>query len=102
MDVSFVDVAVEIIAGAIGGYVAGTLRELSLGTVGNLIAGAIGGLVGGYSLRAGIPVLGSTAAGISFGVIISLVVTGLVGGAILTAIVGLGKDMLSTSTKRPG
>jgi hypothetical protein len=46
--------------------------------------------------------LGAPPPGISFGVIISLVVIGLVGGAILTAMVGLGKDMLSTSTKRPG
>ena len=85
----------------LGGYVAGmVIRDLSLGTVGNLIAGAIGGLVGGYSLRAGIPVLGSTAGGISFGVIVGQVVTGFVGGAILTAIVGLSKDMVSL--KPPG
>jgi hypothetical protein len=76
------------------------MRELSLSTVGNLIAGAIGGLVGGYSLRAGIPVFGNTAGGISFGAIIGQVVTGLVAGAILTAIVGLSKDMMSA--KPPG
>lgn len=101
MERSVVDVVIEIIFGAIGGYVAGTaIRDLSLGTVGNLIASGIGGLVAGYSLRAGIPVLGSSAGGISFGVITSQVVTGLVGGGILTAIVGLSKDMFSA--KPPG
>lgn len=96
MDISLVDLAIEIIFGAIGGYITGmAIRALGLGTVGNLIAGAIGGLISGYSLRAAIPVLGSTAGGISFGVIIGQVVTGLVGGAILTAIVGLSKDMVS-------
>ena len=76
------------------------MRELSFRTVGNLIAGAIGGLVGGYSLRAGIPGLGNTAGGISLGAIIGQVLTGLAGGAILTAIVGLSKDMMSA--KPPG
>jgi uncharacterized membrane protein YeaQ/YmgE (transglycosylase-associated protein family) len=59
MDISLVDLAIEIIFGAIGGYIAGTaMRDLSLGTVGNLIAGAIGGLISGYSLRAATPFLG--------------------------------------------
>jgi len=102
MDLSLlVDLAIEIIGGAVGGYIAGrAMRELSLSTVGNSIAGAIGGLVGGYSLRAGIPGLGNTAGGISLGAIIGQVLTGLAGGAILTAIVGLSKDMMSA--KPPG
>ena len=101
MDISLVDLVIEIISGAVGGYFVGTaMRDLSLGTFGNLIAGAIGGLIGGYSLRAAIPVLGSAAGGISLGVIIGQVVTGLVGGAILAAIVGLSKDMVSA--KPPG
>lgn len=101
MDISLVDLAIAIISGAVGGYFAGTaMRALSLGTVGDAITGGIGGLVGGYSLRAAIPVLGSTAGGISLGVIIGQVVTGLVGGAILLAIVGLSKDMMSA--KPPG
>jgi uncharacterized membrane protein YeaQ/YmgE (transglycosylase-associated protein family) len=62
MDISLVDLAIETIFGAVGGYIAGTaIRDLSLGTVGNLIAGAIGGLISGYSLRAAIPVLASSA-----------------------------------------
>ena len=101
MDISLVDPVIEIISGAVGGYFVGTaMRDLSLGTFGNLIAGAIGGLIGGYSLRAAIPVLGSAAGGISLGVIIGQVVTGLVGGAIVAAIVGLSKDMVSA--KPPG
>ena len=101
MDISLVDLAIWIIFGAIGGYIAGTaIRDLSLGMVGNLIAGAIGGLIGGYALRAAIPVLGSTARGISLGVIIGHVAIGLVGGAILAAIAGLSKDMVSA--KPPG
>jgi hypothetical protein len=46
------------------------------------------------------PVLGSTAGGISLGVIIGHVMIGLVGGAILAAIVGLSKDMVAA--KPPG
>jgi hypothetical protein len=38
MDISLVDLAIEIIFDAIGGYIAGTaIRDLSLGTVGNLV-----------------------------------------------------------------
>jgi len=78
VDISLVDLTIEIISGAIGGYLAGrAMRDLSLGTIGNSIVGAIGGLVAGYSLRAGIPVLGSSAGGISFGVIIGQLVTGM-------------------------
>src|SRR5262245_14816568 len=44
----FTNLLIQVIAGAIGGNVAGgASKELSLGTAGNTIAGAIGGGVGG-------------------------------------------------------
>lgn len=96
MDASLVDLVIEIIAGAIGGYLAGAgLRTLSLGTAGNVIAGIIGGVLIGVLARLNMPGLGSAAAGVSGVAVIAQVVAGFVGGALLVIIVGLGKDMLS-------
>jgi hypothetical protein len=96
MDASLVDLVIEIVAGAVGGYLAGVgIRTLSLGTAGDLIAGIIGGVLVGLLVRLNMPGLGSAAAGVSVVAVIGQVVAAFVGGAILAIIVGFGKDMLS-------
>jgi hypothetical protein len=67
-----------------------------LGTAGDLIAGVLIG----FLVRVNMPVLGSAAVGVSVVAVIDQVVAGFVGGALLTIVVGLGKDMLSAP--RPG
>jgi hypothetical protein len=92
---------IEIIAGAIGGNAAGAgVKKYSLGTTGNSIAGAVGGLILGQILRAigiGEPGMvtaeGAPAAGVDVGAIISQLIGGGAGGAILTLIIGAIKNM---------
>jgi hypothetical protein len=95
---------IEIIAGAIGGNAAGAgVKKYSLGTAGNSIAGAVGGLILGQVLAAmGIGEPGMVTAegaapaagGLDVGALISQVVGGGVGGAILTVIAGVIKNMM--------
>jgi hypothetical protein len=48
MSGTLINLIIQIIAGVIGGHAAGaTLKNYTLGAVGNTIAGAIGGAVGG-------------------------------------------------------
>jgi uncharacterized membrane protein YeaQ/YmgE (transglycosylase-associated protein family) len=96
---------IELVAGAIGGNVAGAAaKKYSLGTAGNSIAGAIGGVVLGQILAAlGIGEPGMVAAegaapaagGMDVGALIAQLVGGGAGGAILTLIVGVIKNMTS-------
>ena len=88
---------IQLIAGAIGGNIAGAaLKDYNLGTIGNSIAGIIGGGIGGQILAAllGGAGMSATAAatsggGISIGSIIGDLAGGGIGGAILMVIVGL-------------
>jgi hypothetical protein len=97
-----VGIVIELVAGAIGGNAAGAgVKKYSLGTAGNSIAGAIGGLILGQVLSAmGIGEPGMAAAegapaagGMDVGALISQLVGGGAGGAILTMIVGAIKNM---------
>jgi hypothetical protein len=94
---------IEIIAGAIGGNAAGAgAKNYSLGTAGNSIAGAVGGLILGQILSAigigepGMPTAeGAPAAGgMDVGALISQVLGGGVGGAVLTLIAGAIKNAM--------
>jgi hypothetical protein len=92
---------IEIIAGAIGGNAAGAgAKNYSLGTAGNSIAGAVGGLILGQILSAigiGEPGMATAegapaAGGLDVGALISQVLGGGVGGAVLTLIAGAIKN----------
>jgi hypothetical protein len=95
---------IEIIAGVIGGNAAGAAaKNTSLGTAGNSIVGGIGGLILGQILAAlgvGEPGMATTegaappGAGFDVGALIGQVVGGGAGGAILTFIVGLIRNMM--------
>ena len=83
-----ISLIINLISGAIGGNIAGAaIKDQSLGTMGNSFAGIFGGGIGAVFLQA----LGaSTAAGgFDIGSLIASVVSGGVGGGILTAIFGL-------------
>ena len=101
MDV-LVPLLVQLIAGGAGGNVIGQLaKTLNLGTVGNAIVGAIGGL-GGTWLAGMIPGLdtlvgsaGAAAGGFDIGALAGQGATSLVGGGLLTAIVGIAKSAMA-------
>jgi hypothetical protein len=99
-----VGLIIQLIAGAAGGNIAGSLlKQFDLGVVGNSIAGVIGGGVGAQiigALLGGGATAGAGAAaggGLDIGSIIGQIVSGGVGGGILMVIVGLVKQAMSKS-----
>lgn len=109
---TLVPILVQLVAGAVGGGALGQiLKNVSLGSVGNIIAGAVGG-VGGTWLATMIPGLdglvsgaASMAAdggaeamsGLDIGALVGQGATGLVGGGLLTAIAGFIKNAMGGS-----
>jgi hypothetical protein len=101
---------IEIVAGVIGGNAAGAAaKNYSLGPAGNSIAGGIGGLVLGQILAAlgmGEPTMATegaaatAGAGVDIGALISQLVGGGAGGAVLTIVIGLVKSMMANRAGR--
>lgn len=98
-----IGIIIQIIAGVIGGNAAGAgVKKYSLGTAGNSIVGGVGGLILGQVLAAigiGEPGMATAegapaAGGMDVGALIAQVVGGGAGGAILTLIGGLIKNMM--------
>jgi TRAP-type uncharacterized transport system substrate-binding protein len=97
-----VGLIIQLVAGAVGGNAAGAaLKNKSLGTAGNSIAGAIGGVILAQIVQrvTGVQMSPDAAAGAAeavsnfdIGSLITQVVGGGAGGAILTAIVGMIKN----------
>jgi hypothetical protein len=80
---------VQLLAGALGGYVAGNVsKEMSLGTVGNSVVGALGGGVGGQILFAILGLSGTVQ-------IVSALVVGGVSGGLATLLIGFLKSKIS-------
>jgi uncharacterized membrane protein YeaQ/YmgE (transglycosylase-associated protein family) len=80
---------IQLVSGALGGNIAGSaLKNMSLGTLGNTIAGIVGGGVGGqildYAFHA--PAVGGGP--LDWAAILTQVVGGGLGGAVMMAIVG--------------
>jgi uncharacterized membrane protein YeaQ/YmgE (transglycosylase-associated protein family) len=85
---------IQLISGAVGGNVAGSLmKNYSLGPLLNSIIGILGGGIGGQVL--GMLGMGSGAGGVDIASIISQIVAGGIGGAILLAIIGLVRGLLA-------
>jgi uncharacterized membrane protein YeaQ/YmgE (transglycosylase-associated protein family) len=87
---------VQLISGAIGGNVAGSLlKKLSLGTIGNSIVGILGGGLGAVLFNA----LGlDTGTGdLDVGSVIGRIAGGSAGGAVLMAIVGAIRNAMNKS-----
>jgi hypothetical protein len=98
-----IGIIIQLVAGAIGGNAAGAgVKKYSLGTAGNSIAGAVGGLILAQVLAAlgiGEPGMATAegapaAGGLDIAALISQVVGGGVGGAALTLIAGVIKNMM--------
>jgi hypothetical protein len=98
-----IGIIIQLVAGAIGGNAAGAgVKKYSLGTAGNSIAGAVGGLILAQVLAAlgiGEPGMATAegapaAGGMDVGALIAQVVGGGAGGAILTLIIGVIKNMM--------
>ena len=88
-------ILINLVAGALGGVGAGKASpNFDLGTVGNLVAGLVGGGVLGQIVTLLLPAITAAAQSGNLSVegIISQVIAGGAGGAILTAIIGAIKN----------
>jgi hypothetical protein len=88
-------ILINLIAGAVGGGAAGKASpSIDMGTVGNVIAGAVGGGVLGQLVPLVWPAVSASIASGNFSVssVVTNLVSGGAGGAILTAIVGIIKN----------
>jgi uncharacterized membrane protein YeaQ/YmgE (transglycosylase-associated protein family) len=87
----------QAIAGAVGGNVAGkSMKSSAMGTLGNTIAGLVGGGVLGQIVTmlfsSGAVEAAVGAAGFDLASIITSVASGGIGGAVLTAAIGMLKN----------
>lgn len=88
------ELLISLIAGAVGGNVAGgLLKNANMGVLINSIAGIVGGGLGGKILA----LLGASGAAASsdFSAIIGQVASGGIGGGVLLAIVGLIRNTVA-------
>jgi hypothetical protein len=93
-------VIINLIAGAAGGAGAGKASpNFDLGMIGNIIVGAIGGGALGQIVSLLIPAVSAAAQGgnLSVGGIVTQIISGGAGGAILTIIAGLVKNKMLKS-----
>lgn len=91
---SLLPLIIQLISGAAGGNVAGSLmKNLSLGTVGNSLAGILGGGIGGQLLG----MLGMATGGgdLDIGSIIGSIASGGVGGGVVMAVIGMIKKAMA-------
>lgn len=88
----FIGIIVNLIGGAIGGNVAGaTMKDKTLGALGNTIAGAIGGTAGAWILQL-VGVLHTMGmADVTIGSLAGGAGVSAVSGGIITAIIGMLK-----------
>ena len=106
VEVLIMDVAgivTELIAGGVGGNIAGALlKNYNLGPIGNTIAGVLGGGIGGQLLSmvmgGGAAGAAATGGGMDMSSILSSVGGGGIGGAVLMVIVGLIKAQMAKSS----
>jgi hypothetical protein len=94
-EIEMVQILINLIAGALGGAATGkSSSTFDLGTVGNIISGLVGGGVLGQVVTLGLPsVMAAAQSGnLSVSGVISQLIAGGAGGAILTAIIGAIKN----------
>ncbi len=89
---------IQLVSGAVGGNVAGSLmKDSSLGTLWNSVAGIAGGGIGGKVLGMIVPSLGAAASSGAMDItsILGTVAGGGVGGGIVMAIIGFIKKAMA-------
>ena len=93
-----VSLLISLVSGVLGGNAAGaTMKERSLGTVGNSLSGLLGGGLGALLLPAlGMAVQGQS--GLDIGSLIGNIAGGGIGGAVLTIIVGFLKNAVAAKS----
>ena len=85
---------IQLVSGAVGGNVAGSLMKgSSLGTLGNSVAGIAGGGLGGSILS--MLGLGMGSGGMDIASILGTVASGGVGGGVVMAIIGVIRGMMA-------
>ncbi len=89
------ELIIQLIAGAVGGNVAGRLlRQFDLGTLGNSVAGILGGGIGGQLINQ-FTNLNAGGGGMDIGAIVGQIASGGVGGGVLLIIIGVIRKMMS-------
>src|SRR4030095_315177 len=92
---ALINLIVQLLAGAIGGNLAGAApQDSGLGVLGTTIAGVIGGGVMGQVLQSLLPLAGGTG-GLDIGALLGQIVAGGAGGATLTVIAGIVKSTMA-------
>ena len=98
-------ILIQLISGGVGGNIAGAvLKKLNLGPVGNSIVGIIGGVITGQLMKmlgaggAAATAAAASTSGMDMSSILSNVGGAGIGGAVLTAVVGLIKTQMSKSS----
>jgi len=90
---SLLPLIIQLISGAVGGNVAGSLmKKFSMGTLGNSLVGIIGGGLGGQLL--GMLGVATSTGGMDIASIVGSIAGGGVGGGVLMAIIGVIKNAL--------
>jgi uncharacterized membrane protein YeaQ/YmgE (transglycosylase-associated protein family) len=91
---SLLPLIIQLVSGAVGGNVAGSLMEkFSLGTIGNSIVGILGGGLGGQLL--GLLGIQTGGGGVDIASIVGSIASGGAGGGALLPIIGMIKNALT-------
>lgn len=97
MSGGIVGIIIQLIAGAAGGNIVGSLaKQLDMGPIWNSVAGIVGGGIGGQILGAVLGGDATASGGVDIGSIIQQVLAGGVGGGVLMAIVGAVKQAMGS------
>jgi uncharacterized membrane protein YeaQ/YmgE (transglycosylase-associated protein family) len=91
----YIPLLIQLVSGALGGNVAGVLlKNISLGTFGNVIAGIVGGGIGGQILEQAFHMTVANGA-TDPSAIITQILGSVVSGGVLMAIVGALRNAMA-------
>jgi len=88
MAATVVNLALQLVSGAVAGSIFAKFTQFSLGRIGDAVSGALGGIIGGQIFQALIPGLAG-GDGFDLGSLLGQTAIGAGSGAIVTALVSL-------------